>query len=244
MNLEINIKILGSGRLPLVLFHGWGFDYKIWLSLVSDLEKKYTLYLVDLPGFGKTNMLSWDVFKRMLIEFLPNIFSIVGWSLGGLYATRLAIEEPNRIDKLLVVASSPCFIKQINWPGIERGVFENFFIDLKTNQQQTLLRFITMQLSSTNINDLRYLQLNSLSSDGLYHGLQVFLEWDLRQLLHGYHKPACFVFGLLDVIVPRKTLTVMQLHYPQFCYKLFKKAAHAPFLSHLDEFINTLDNFI
>ncbi|HGK6671911.1 TPA: alpha/beta fold hydrolase, partial [Legionella pneumophila] len=61
MNLHINIQ--GKGR-PLVFFHGWGFDHRVWLPLARLLSTRYCLYLVDLPGFGQSPVMSWEVFKK------------------------------------------------------------------------------------------------------------------------------------------------------------------------------------
>src|SRR4051794_40125898 len=104
MNLKINK--LGQG-MPLVLLHGWGFNQEIWFSLIPVLETNFTLYLVDLPGFGESSLMSWDDFKTSLLSQLPASFAILGWSLGGLFATKLAIEEEGRISHLVNLTTSP-----------------------------------------------------------------------------------------------------------------------------------------
>lgn len=69
------------------------------------------MYLVDLPGFGNSGLVGWEDFKKCLLRYLPQEFALIGWSLGGLYATRLALET-DRCSHLLNIAASPCFIKK------------------------------------------------------------------------------------------------------------------------------------
>jgi pimeloyl-[acyl-carrier protein] methyl ester esterase len=49
----MNIKIIGDGE-PLLLLHGWGMSGIIWEAIEDDLSKYYKLYIVDLPGMGKS----------------------------------------------------------------------------------------------------------------------------------------------------------------------------------------------
>ncbi len=71
---EKPITLKGQGY-PLVLFHGWGFDHRIWADLAPLLSACYTVYLVDLPGFGQTNFMEWAEFKHVLLMQLPAEFA-------------------------------------------------------------------------------------------------------------------------------------------------------------------------
>lgn len=238
--MTIHVKSLGEGP-SLVFIHGWGFDHTIWLELARILAKTYTLHLVDLPGFGKSTLMNWVQFKSGLLEQLPANFAIIGWSLGGLYATRLACEEPGRVSHLLNIATSPRFSADENWPGIEHGVLNSFFANLAEDPQKTINQFITLQLRTS---DPRVLQPFSITPEGLKEGLTMLATWDLRTLLESINLPTCYVFGKLDAIVPRRVIKLMQMQYGNFHYELFDKAAHMPFLTDRQRFIDTLQNFI
>ncbi len=235
-----HIQIQGKGKgTPLVLFHGWGFDSQIWHPLLPELTNRYQLYLVDLPGFGLTPNMQWEAFKPALLKCLPKKFALLGWSMGGLMATRLAIEEPEHITHLINVTSSPYFIRQVEWPGVVTQVFNDFYQALASNPQQTLQEFITLQLQGQKI-----FSGHPPSLHGLREGLDLLMTWDLRQNLTQLNHPVCYMFGRLDAIVPRTTMITMQTIYPHFHYTMFPKAAHAPFLSHTDEFITALEEFL
>lgn len=238
--MSINLHSYGQG-VPVLFFHGWGFDSQIWLPLVPLLDKNYQLILVDLPGFGKTSAMDWDVFKRSLLWQLPEQCAVVGWSLGGLYATRLALEEPSRVSSLVNVTSSPRFVGDTLWPGIIPEVFAHFYKNLTINVQETLNDFIRLQLGKSKTP----FSLGVLPSiAGLDAGLSVLSSWDFREEIKRLTQPACFMFGRLDPITPVKIMRVMQELYPDFQYVLFERAAHMPFLSHRDLFVDELLRFI
>lgn len=238
-----NLYVAKYGRgFPLVFFHGWGFDHHIWLDLVNGLQAHYQLYLVDLPGFGRSPSMTWAQFKKKLLAQLPSETALIGWSLGGLIATRLALEEPARTCHLVNLASSPRFLKETNWPGIEPAAFNNFFKILVASPQQAIQQFMRLQLreGDSNANFRQFIP----ELEGLQAGLEILATWDLREPLKNFTKPTCFMFGRLDAIIPRTTITAMQKIYPTFKYLMFAKAAHIPFLSHPSEFLEFLQDFL
>jgi pimeloyl-[acyl-carrier protein] methyl ester esterase len=236
--MSVHVVVHGRG-CPLVLFHGWGFDVRIWHSLLPRLTTQYQLYLVDLPGFGLTPSMAWDSFQEVLLEQLPPRFALAGWSMGGLCATRLAIDAPTRVSHLVNIASSPRFIRDKGWPGVDGKIFRAFYHELAYNPQQTLEAFIQLQLHGQSMT-LGY----TPSIDGLKSGLDLLVNWDLREYLTCLTIPVLYIFGRLDTITPRKTMATMQAMYPHFDYKMLATAAHAPFLSNPDEFITVLEGFV
>ena len=239
--MSVHIIIYGKGK-PLVLFHGWGFNTEVWSPLLPALTSQYELHLVDLPGFGLTQPMAWEAFKTTLLKQLPENFALAGWSMGGLFATRLAIEEPERVTHLVNIASSPRFIREEGWPGVDREMFKAFYKDLADDHEQTLERFIELQLQGQTRPLVMGGQAPSMLS--LQTGLDILINWDLRLDLFLLNMPVLYMFGRLDAITPRKTMGIMQTMYPQFNYTMFPKAAHMPFLSHPDEVIPILERFI
>jgi len=240
--MNINISSYGKG-FPIVFLHGWGFDSRVWLPLVLKLSMEYQLILIDLPGFGHSPIMNWDSFKTFLLSQLPPQFALVGWSMGGLYAIRFALEEPERVHSLINVTSSPRFLQTDRWPGVSQDVFKKFYKKLLQEPKGTLNEF--MELNGLTIHDrVQHLPNKLPSPEGLKLGLEILEEWDLREELKQFAKPTCFMFGRLDPIVSIKTMSSMQLSYPKFHYILFKRAAHMPFLSHIDLFIEEIRGFI
>jgi len=237
---RVHIITHGQG-LPLVLFHGWGFDINVWTPLLPRLTTQYQLHLVDLPGFGLTPMMNWETFKLVLLEQLPERFAVAGWSMGGLYATRLAMEIPARITHLINIASSPRFVRDPSWPGVDSSIFEAFYEEFKKNPLKTQQQFLALQLQGQT--ELEMVS-STTSETALEDGLGVLLQWDLRPGLLHLNLPVLYLFGRLDTITPRKTLLRLQRLYPQFNYVLLPQSGHVPFLSHPEEFTHALEGFL
>lgn len=233
--MQIYCHELGEGE-PLVFFHGWGFDHSIWLSLADQFQDRYRLFLVDLPGFGRTEALSWEEFSQALLEKLPKRFKLIGWSLGGLYAQRLALEFPEAVERLLVVASSPRFLSEPHWPGTAASVFHTFYQRLSENGSKILDEFMQLQARGP-------FEFSGIlpTASGLKSGLDHLLTWDLRTPLACLNQKTHFVFGRLDAIVPYQLLAAMKRHYPQFNYHSFRHSAHMPFLSEQLAFIQLIN---
>lgn len=232
-----HITRVGEGY-PLVLFHGWGFDSRIWDAILPMMHR-YEVYCVDLPGFGLTPFMDWETFQTQVLQQLPLTFALAGWSLGGMVATRFALEAPRRVSHLLNIASSPCFVADADWPGVPKATLLMFCNRLHHDPETLLNEFRALQSPG----DARQLFI-SATSDGLKAGLDWLLGWDFRPDLHRIQVPVMYCFGRLDAIVPIKTMAVMQASYPHFQYMMISKAAHALFLSHQNLFLQAFEDFI
>ncbi|MFY7698293.1 MAG: alpha/beta fold hydrolase [Legionella sp.] len=240
--MSLTITEFGRGIKPLVFFHGWGFSSKIWLPLIPNIIGQYKIFLVDLPGFGTSSKMDWQTFKLLLLQDLPKQFSLVGWSMGGLLATRLAIEEPERVSALVNIASSPKFIQDQDWPGIKKTMLNLFYRKLIHYPHQTLEKFINLQTAG---HFDAYELVDSIPSlPALKVGLEYLVEYDLRSQLSQLSSRCCYLFGRLDSIVPIATLAVMKKNYPQFHYMAFDKSGHAPFLAEQAFFVAVLEEVL
>jgi pimeloyl-ACP methyl ester carboxylesterase len=115
----------GAGSGPsLVLVHGLGGAASNWCELVPLLAPRFRLLVVDLPGHGGSSPLPSaptlspfaDAVFRIAEseELLPA--AVVGHSLGGLVALRLALRRPQAVRALVLAAaagiSSPSRIRE------------------------------------------------------------------------------------------------------------------------------------
>lgn len=115
MSLSMHVEELGQkGHPPLVLLHGWGHTLESFRPLATLLEKKYHLFLVDLPGFGRSPMPPgpWSSFDYAdhVIDFLDRQgmqqATLLGHSFGGKVAMSAAARYPERVASLVLLAPS------------------------------------------------------------------------------------------------------------------------------------------
>jgi pyruvate dehydrogenase E2 component (dihydrolipoamide acetyltransferase) len=110
---RINVLSRGGGEgLPAVLLHGFGGDLDNFLFNVDALAEGRTVHAMDLPAHGGSDV---DVGAGTLDALADAVAAamdalgarrvhLVGHSLGGAVATRLAAREPARVASLALIA--------------------------------------------------------------------------------------------------------------------------------------------
>lgn len=243
----------GEGNCHLVLLHGWGLNAQVWDCIVPELSSQFTLHLVDLPGYGRStgfSAMSLNEMAEIVLVKAPERAIWLGWSLGGLVASQVALMAPERVSGLVTVASSPCFSEQASWPGIKPDVLVSFQQQLSEDFQRTVERFLALQTMGTETarQDARQLKNTVLSlpmpvQEVLNGGLEILKTVDLRDALAGLSLPFLRIYGRLDGLVPRKIVAPLDALWPQSESMIFAKAAHAPFISHPQDFCHALIEF-
>ncbi|MBS0882619.1 pimeloyl-ACP methyl ester esterase BioH [Pantoea sp. JGM49] len=244
----------GTGDRDLVLLHGWGLNAEVWQNIVPRLSPHFRLHLVDLPGFGRSQgfgALTLADMAQQLLPQLPERAVLLGWSLGGLVASQIALMQPERVTALISVASSPCFTAHKDWPGIKPETLESFQQQLSNDFQRTVERFLALQTMGTENarQDARQLKDVVLSQPMpsvavLEGGLEILREVDLRAQLPQLAMPLMRLYGSLDGLVPRRIAKQLDEALPRSPSIVMEKAAHAPFVSHPDTFCQHIIEFI
>lgn len=142
----------GQGNCHLVLLHGWGLNAEVWHCISAELASHFTLHLVDLPGFGRSQgfgAMTLEAMVECVLKQAPDKAVWLGWSLGGLVASQVALMHPERVQALVTVASSPRFSAHEDWPGIKPEILAGFQQQLSEDFQRTVERFLALQTLGT-----------------------------------------------------------------------------------------------
>jgi pimeloyl-ACP methyl ester carboxylesterase len=95
----------------IVLVHGLGDDADTWRHVVEPLAQAQRVVALDLPGFARSDKprraYTLDFFCATVLALLDALAirraTLVGSSLGGMIAHTLAITNPDRVERLLLV---------------------------------------------------------------------------------------------------------------------------------------------
>ncbi|MFW2371552.1 MAG: pimeloyl-ACP methyl ester esterase BioH [Gammaproteobacteria bacterium] len=246
---------MNSTKIKCVFVHGWGMNHAIWSPLLEQLPETLEPVVIDLPGHGLRTQESFQSLDELVDDLSglidePAIW--VAWSLGGLAVMQLALQQPKKFLGLVLLASSPCFVQRDDWPcAMPASVFDDFAQQLEMDFSGTIQRFLSLQVrgSESGRQLLRQLRKDVLEQpaaniQALRSGLELLKTVDLRAELKAISTPVHWYLGGQDGLV--KSSLVDQLTYlqPQAKVTVFQKAAHAPFLSHSEQFIQQLTTFV
>ena len=239
-----------------VLLHGWGMHSGVWESVSESLLDDYRVTVLDLPGHGYSRTVeaghALDDWCAAVAASAPPQATWVGWSLGGLVAQQIAITAPDRVNRLALVSSTPCFPKRPDWPhGVDPLLLHLFAAELRQNYRASLNRFIALEShGSDNVTaQLRLLkamlfQHGEPSVAALENGVAILEQTDLRADLPHIACPILLLMGQRDQLAPAAAGQALLPSLPDARLHVFPRAGHAPFLSHLPEFLAELRAFL
>ncbi len=252
--MSLYVERVGSGP-DLVMLHGWGLHGGLFGPVVESLANHYCLHLVDLPGHGRSGMTTGDytlsTVAKVVAENVPQDTVWLGWSLGGRVALQAAADR-YAIEKLILVGASPCFVQQQGWPhAMPESDLLQVAESLKSDYKQTLQRFIAVQSrgSERGREELRALR-DKLFDHGepdtaaLAGGLEILRSADLRPLLPKIEQPTLVLHGNRDTLAPLAAAEFSAGQMQHAILKVISGAGHAPFISHPDEFVSAIEEFM
>ncbi len=253
--MSLHVDIRGQGP-NLVLLHGWGFSSTIWFSIVPSLEKYFRLYLIDLPGHGRSPHLGIEHDAKQLAACIakhtPEDAHYLGWSMGATIAMCLALQHPEREHKLILVAGTPCFTNNAHWKfGVENEVFQAFTDSLEQNYALTIKRFLALQcLGNPSQKDkLRALQAKLKLAQkpdprALRAGLQLLQNTNLTTSCQHITQDCLLIHSESDKLAPLTAAQYLEKNLCQARLVVMEKTGHTPFINQPETFCLHVKSFL
>ena len=178
--------------------------------------------------------------------------NVCGWSLGGQIVLRWAQRHPEQVEKLVLVASTPCFMQRADWScAMAAEVLQAFSDAMTQDYQATLKRFLALQVRGSEnerelLQSLRERLFNRGEPDiaALHGGLAILRDTDLRTQLAQIAQAALVIAGARDTMTPPAASAYLAQALPNARLENIAGAAHAPFLSHPEIFVKQITDFL
>jgi pimeloyl-[acyl-carrier protein] methyl ester esterase len=159
---------------------------------------------------------------------------------------------PQRLRGLVLANTTPRFVTAPDWPhAMPPQQLQEFASGLTQDYRETLLRFLSLQVrgddaARTSLRQLRESLFTHGEPDGasLATGLELLRTSDLRSRLKEISSPTLVIAGGHDRLTPPQAGEHLTAMIPGARLELFPKSAHAPFLSHGEEFAAALTGFV
>lgn len=213
----------GQGAETILFIHGLGGTRQHWHKTLPALSKEYRALAVDLPGYGD----SWleEVPQDSLLHFFANSLlalmdsleisaaHLAGHSMGGQIAMLLALEHPERVQKLVLAA--PAGIEtftEAEGQGLRTYVATAYPQKLTEEKirQNYALNFYQMPEGAEELIQER-LALNESSYFPIYANVLIkavegMLNAPLASRLPELEPPVLILFGREDQLIPNRYL--------------------------------------
>lgn len=116
--LSLHCLEMGTGE-PLLLIHGWPQTSHCWHKVMPALAEKYRVIAPDLRGFGESDKTGLPLSRAQLAADIVALLdalgidqtNIAGHDWGGMVAFKLALDFPERVNKLCLIDCSTT-----HWP--------------------------------------------------------------------------------------------------------------------------------
>ena len=245
-NLKVHCKVVGQGA-PLLLLHGWGCDAEAVSKLQNHLEKQFTTYAIDLPGFGlstaPTETWGSAEYADLIVQFIKatNIVNpvLVGHSMGGKIIINLVAHDLVNTKKIVLISSAGVRLPQ----AFKLKLRIYFFKVVKFLAKLPVLKNIfgvRLELYKQRFGSTDYRN----ASGQMRLILVKVVNEDVTALLPQIKVPTLLLWGDQDDSTPPVIGEIMHKMISGSKLKVFSGSGHYPFLDNYEKVVMELDGFL
>lgn len=267
--LKIHYEMAGAGDNTVVLLHGYFASWRWWQPLLKQLPPDYVAYAPDFRGCGDTDrpddgytihQLAADLHNFATALDLPP-FHLVGHSLGGVVAMQFALNYPEHVQTLTLVAPGPAEGMSVFYE--EKSAL--YLFELRRDKSFDLLDSTYRFMQTTSVNRLvlrRALRrmMPSVPDDESFTALvddaarmapeavvgfmQAVDEWKIQDDLHEIDIPTIILWGDKDMLITDVEPLKRTAKGLRGRLVIWRGVGHAPQLEQPQRFRRFLTRFI
>jgi pimeloyl-ACP methyl ester carboxylesterase len=256
----------GEKGTAVILVHGLGDSVEIWEHNINVLARWHRVYALDLLGFGRTDKLPLVKDLSTLVQFISDFMdtqniskaTLVGNSLGGGLALGLAIQFPQKVEKLVLVSNAgmgrdvaivyrlgslPFLGKLLmGRPSLEgtQKLMKLFFYDpALITPESVKLGFELISLPGA-VNAILSIARAGTNLWGQRSKYTKLILGNLGKIT----APTLIFWGKQDRVIPVAHAQIAEAKIPGAKLHIFDKCGHAAMLEHPDEFNKMVLDFL
>lgn len=223
---------------PIVFLPGWGLG----IGPLTELAEQLGGHVFPLPGYPATHhntqlINDFQAACQSIANQLANNTVLCGWSLGGLLAQQIAATVPEKIERLVLISSTPSFIQRTGWQDATPLVqLDEFLKTIQQNPSPAISQFVRgFNRGDQHSKAVTRNLLDSMSplpdTAVLLAGLRWLREIDLRDQISSIQAPTLLIHGARDPLMPVSGATAFAERLANAQLKVLSDCAHAPFVS-------------
>ncbi len=241
---------------PIVFLHGLGASLESWHLNVHALGGEFRAFAPDIVYFGKSAKPERDPQHADFVEFTRHFLDtfdlervmLVGNSMGGAIAAKVAMDYPGRIAGLMLV-NSVGFGRELAWwlrlrtliemrpsgtppPWLARLGLRAIFDDPARLSDEMLDLLIRVEQDIESMRVAR--RVLNIGVD--WRGLKPIMLQEIRDAAHQIHVPTLILWGKQDRVVPVHHAFEARKKIPHARLHLFDRCGHTPQLEYPAQF--------
>jgi len=246
--LRLDYRLHGRGGAPpLVLANSLGTRQQLWSRQLPELTERFRVLTYDHPGHGTSALpeepYTVEGFARGLLELLDQLalerVSVCGTSLGGMVGMALALEAPERVERLVLSCTSAYLGPPDGWAERARTVRADrmgaiadsvvvrwFTPELAREQPETVARFREMLVGTP--------------PEGYACCCEALAVWDARERISAISVPTLVIAGAEDPATPVEHAHFLASRIPDARLLVLEGAAHLANVERAEEFTNAV----
>jgi pimeloyl-ACP methyl ester carboxylesterase len=220
----------GSGA-PVVLVHGLGSRAEDWANLMPQLKQAgFHVYAIDLLGYGRSARPADATYSiREEAQYVEGFLAqrglekvnLIGWSMGGWVSMRVALDQPERIGRLVLCNSAGIRFE----PTFTMFDFEPTTIPAVRRLYRMLMP-LPAEVPDFLARDMvrKFKQLNWVvdrTARSMFRGDDL-----LDGKLGGLEMPTLIIWGKQDRLIPLATAVSMHQQIPQSVLEIYDGCGH------------------
>lgn len=251
-NIAMHYAEAGQGA-PLLLLHGLGGSHEMWLPVIPELARSYRVIAGDHRGHGASHKprgqytirLFSDDWRAVMDALRIDRAHILGLSMGGAIAMRLAVEAPQRVRALVLVDTwahpHPDFLAMLH-QRLEKLASGDLagYAEVAIPQVYSP-RFV--QANPQAIADYRA-RVGKANPDSLRSAVGACMSHDMQGALARIQAPTLVIVGSQDGLVPPFHSEYIQRAIPKASLTVIEGSGHIPHLEAPERFLKVVREFL
>ncbi len=255
-----NVRVFGKGSQPMLLAHGFGCDQNMWRFITPAFEDHYRIVLFDYVGSGKSDLLAYDQTRYATLEgYALDVLEIcdelelsdvvfVGHSVSSMIGVLASIQRPGLFAELICVSPSPCYVNDGDYVGgFERSDIASLLDMMDRNfigWAQSLAPVIMKNDDRPEFG--RELEESFCSTDPIIarRFAEATFYADNRSDLPLVRVPSLILQCTDDAIAPICVGEYLHRHLQQSTLRLMEATGHCPHVSHPQETIRLMREYL
>jgi pimeloyl-ACP methyl ester carboxylesterase len=261
---SVNYVDMGSGEEPpVMLVHGLGGQWQNWLENIPRIARERRVVALDLPGFGLSEMpteqISIPGYGRCVDALCERLdlgrVSVVGNSMGGFIASEVAIQFPERVDRLVLASAAGISSANVHRaPALTAGRIASAVAAYTAARHESIAKrpgtrhgamLLVARYPARLKPDLVYEGfMKGAGKPGFDDALRALLGYDFRERLPEISSPTLIVWGDKDSIISVRDAAEFERLIPDSRKVVMEQTGHVPMAERPESFNRLLLDFI